>query len=234
MAVIHHTTLTPSKLELLTLWLPAQPWYLGKGREPELTKVGGFRLDDPKGEVGIEFIVVTDGSGDQLITYHVLLSYRGAPLDGAGHALVGTAEHGVLGRRWIYDGTHDPLVVGQLFALILGETKAQAQSLSNTPDPSVTRYFAENGRTAAIKSTTVSNGPHGTDLLVQVTDAPGLRTRQLTIQVQRVLQPDRGSSSTHATQFLGHITAGWLLPDGTKARDMFAVLLDAAFEPVTE
>lgn len=61
MAIIHHTTLVPSKIELLAAWLPAQPWYLHRGREPELTKIGGFRLDDPQGEVGIEFMVAADG-----------------------------------------------------------------------------------------------------------------------------------------------------------------------------
>ena len=52
MAVIYDTTMSPGKLELLTVWLPTQPWYLGGGHEPELAKVGGFRLDDPQGEVG--------------------------------------------------------------------------------------------------------------------------------------------------------------------------------------
>ena len=47
MAVIHHTTLTPSKLELLSAWLPGQPWYRDAGRAPELARAGGFRLDDP-------------------------------------------------------------------------------------------------------------------------------------------------------------------------------------------
>ena len=56
--------MTPGKLELLAAWLPARPWYLGTGHEPELAKAGGFRLDDPQGEVGIEFMVVTDASGD--------------------------------------------------------------------------------------------------------------------------------------------------------------------------
>jgi hypothetical protein len=52
MAVIHDTTMTPGKLELLAAWLPAQPWYRDRGREPELARAGGFRLDDPVGEVG--------------------------------------------------------------------------------------------------------------------------------------------------------------------------------------
>jgi hypothetical protein len=58
MAIIHHTTMSPGKLELLTAWLPAQPWYRQTGHQPELARAGGFRLDDPQGEVGIEFVVV--------------------------------------------------------------------------------------------------------------------------------------------------------------------------------
>lgn len=142
MAIIHHTTLTPGKLELLAAWLPAQPWYARTGRQPELSRAGGFRLDDPDGEVGIEFMVVTDSSGDRPCIYHVPLSYRGAPLDGAGDALIGTTEHGVLGTRWVYDGPHDPVLAGQLVALIQGEAEPQAQSVSNTPDRTVGSHFA--------------------------------------------------------------------------------------------
>ncbi|MFJ4779128.1 1,4-alpha-glucan branching protein [Streptomyces sp. NPDC088762] len=139
MAVIHRTTMTPGKLELLAAWLPAQPWYAGlPGRAPELAKAGGFRLDDPEGEVGMEFMVVTDTSGDSPVTYHVPLTYRGAPLEGAEQALVGTSEHGVLGRRWVYDGTHDPVLMAQLRALLRGEAVPQNQSESGTPDPTVT------------------------------------------------------------------------------------------------
>jgi hypothetical protein len=49
MAVIHQTTMSPTKLELLAAWLPGQPWYIGTGRAPDLARVGGFRLDDPRG-----------------------------------------------------------------------------------------------------------------------------------------------------------------------------------------
>src|ERR1700758_4031654 len=88
MSIIHRTTLVPSKMELLAAWLPAQPWYLHRGRKPELTRAGGFRLDDPQGEVGIEFMVVADGTGDGAVTYQVPLTYRSAALPGAGASLI--------------------------------------------------------------------------------------------------------------------------------------------------
>ncbi|MEU4652407.1 1,4-alpha-glucan branching protein [Streptomyces sp. NPDC023723] len=133
MAVIHLTTMSPTKLELLAEWLPAQSWYRD-GPDAELTKAGGFRLDDPAGEVGIEFMIVTGAAPG---AYFVPLTYRGAPLDGAEAALIGTSEHGVLGTRWVYDGVRDPVLVACLTALLRGETAAQAQSESDTPDPSV-------------------------------------------------------------------------------------------------
>ncbi|WP_042365136.1 maltokinase N-terminal cap-like domain-containing protein [Streptacidiphilus neutrinimicus] len=138
MAMIHHTTMTPTKLELLAQWLPRQPWYQGDGTT-DLRRAGGFRLDDPAGEVGIEFMVVTDGP----IAYHVPLTYRGAPLDGAEHALIGTSEHGVLGTRWLYDGVHDPVLQAQLAALLRGLTQPQMQGVSDTADPSVASELAD-------------------------------------------------------------------------------------------
>ncbi|MGW0703323.1 maltokinase N-terminal cap-like domain-containing protein [Streptomyces sp. NPDC002867] len=230
MAVIHHTTLTPSKLDLLASWLPAQPWYAGTGHRPELTKAGGFRLDDPQGEVGIEFMMVTDGSGNRPLTYHVPLSYRGAPLDGSDHALIGTAEHGVLGRRWIYDGTHDPVLVTQLLNAILGHAEPQTQDLSNTPDHSVTHHFSGTIDPAPIRSTAVTNRPDGTHLTVETTttaDPHSEPTTPLTIRVTRILPP-ADHSPAHPTQPQGHITAGWHSPHGTQDRGPLAVLYDQA------
>jgi hypothetical protein len=138
MATIHTgTTLSPGKLELLTDWLPRQPWY--RGSEPELSRAGGFRLDDPAGAVGIEFMVVVDATTDT--TYAVPMTYRAAPLEGAEAALIGTAEHGVLGTRWVYDAEHDPVAVTQLLAFIGGRVEAQHQSRSDTLDPSVGRTW---------------------------------------------------------------------------------------------
>ncbi|MFC6010283.1 maltokinase N-terminal cap-like domain-containing protein [Nocardia lasii] len=131
MAVIHRTTVTPSKLDLLTTWLPSRPWY--RGSAPRLRKAGGFRIDDPAGAVGIEFLLVVDESDGVL--YQVPLTYRGAPLAEA--VLVGTAEHGVLGRRWIYDATSDPVAIGAVADLLTGRTVAQAQNDSDTVDSTV-------------------------------------------------------------------------------------------------
>ncbi|MDW6066097.1 1,4-alpha-glucan branching protein [Streptomyces sp. FXJ1.4098] len=139
MASIHHTTMTPTKLELLSEWLPKQSWYVGNAETPELVKAGGFRLDDPEGAVGIEFMVVVDRAAQEPVAYLVPMGYRGAALEGApSEALIGTSEHGVLGTRWIYDGVHDPVVMAQLRALLHGEAVPQHQSRSDTPDPTVT------------------------------------------------------------------------------------------------
>ncbi|MEH1124347.1 CG0192-related protein [Micromonospora sp. CPCC 206061] len=114
MALIHKATLRPTKLELLAQWLPSQSWYQGK-TGAELTRVGGYRFDDPEGEVGIETMLVGDGGE---IVYQVPLTYRGAPLEDAEASLVGTTEHSVLGSRWVYDATADPVYAPELARMI--------------------------------------------------------------------------------------------------------------------
>ncbi|OIV36291.1 hypothetical protein BIV57_17105 [Mangrovactinospora gilvigrisea] len=137
MAFVHNTTLVPSKLDLLTGWLPDRPWYVPRPGGPALERVGGFRLDDPDGEVGIELMAAADGGAGGTV-YHLPLAYRGAPLPGApDDALLGTSEHGVLGTRWIYDGSRDPVLLAALLGLLAGRARAQAQRISDTPDPTV-------------------------------------------------------------------------------------------------
>lgn len=135
MAVIHRTSLVPGKTDLVAAWLPGRSWY--RGTTPRLRKAGGFRLDDPDGAVGIEVLLLADDSTATPVLYHVPLTYRGAPLPGADHALLGTAEHGTLGRRWIYDATRDPVAVAAVIGLLAGRTAAQAQNVSDTVDPTI-------------------------------------------------------------------------------------------------
>jgi len=217
MAIIHNTTLVPTKLELLTSWLPGCSWYLGGTSGPSLTKAGGFRLDDPDGEVGLEFLAATDDSGDEPVTYHVPLSYRAAPLPGGDGALIGTMEHGVLGRRWAYDGTRDPVMVAQIFAFLLGEAEPQAQNIHDTPDPSVTRSITGHTGTLPVEITGVQDEPRSTDITVRSTGAPG----PLMLRVNRVL---RANSPGLMTGTLGHITAEWADPRASRSRGRFIVL----------
>ncbi|MGW7261601.1 maltokinase N-terminal cap-like domain-containing protein [Streptomyces sp. NPDC054834] len=213
MAVIHHTVLKPSKLELLNSWLPSRQWYHGGADGPKLAKAGGFRLDDPRGEVGIEFIVVTDASAADLVTYLVPLTYRGAPLDGAEHALVGTMEHGVLGRRWAYDGCHDPVLVAQLLALIEGRAQAQDQNISDAPDREVIASCTGEGPLLA--DVTAIDDPEGTALITP---------QGTTLRLHRVLDPAPDGPSLPPQGGIGHITGCWRTPDGIRARGVFAVL----------
>ncbi|HEX3921852.1 MAG TPA: hypothetical protein VHY31_06180 [Streptosporangiaceae bacterium] len=127
MAKVHPgATLTPHFRDFLPGWVARQPWYLGTGT-PSLAPVGYFRLEDPAGQVGIETHLVTDGT----VLYQVPMTYRGtAVTDGAlaaAHALIATAEHSVLGTRWIYDGEADPIWRSELLRLV---------AISGVSDPS--------------------------------------------------------------------------------------------------
>ncbi|MGH3169056.1 MAG: maltokinase N-terminal cap-like domain-containing protein [Trebonia sp.] len=227
MSILHRTTLVPSKLELLTEWLPSRLWYADPGRTPSLVKAGGFRLDDPDGEVGIEFMVAVDTSGDGPVAYHVPMTYRGAPLDGAGNALIGIAEHGVLGRRWIYDGTRDPVLVTQLAALIQGAAEPQAQSINDTPDPTVLTRPAPGSPVPGVvfvpgAAFEASDAPDGTEVRVDVAAAG-----TLVVSVSRVLVPagdgdGAGEGEGGAPGTGGYVTAPWRRADDTTVRAVFA------------
>ena len=188
----------PSKLELLTDWLPRQHWSVGELTGPSLAKVGGFRLEDPAGAVGIEFMVVRDDAAAEVTAYLVPMTYRPAPLAGAEAHLIGTARHGVLGERWIYDGAQDPVLLTELAELIQGRASAQAQSQSNTPDATVHTVAAQ--------------------------AAPGER---LEICFSRLLRPEN-ETGPPAPAGLGWVTGLWTAPDGALIRSVFATARSAA------
>ncbi|WP_166787917.1 CG0192-related protein [Cryobacterium adonitolivorans] len=104
MALLHQADITPTKIDLLSSWAPAQPWFVGEAGV-SVTNLAAYRFDDPEGQVGIETILVTAGTGPVL---QVPVTYRDAPLAGAEAALIGTTQHSVLGERWVYDATGDP------------------------------------------------------------------------------------------------------------------------------
>jgi len=233
MAEIHRTTMTPTKLELLAPWLPGQRWYSGRGRLPRLSRVGGYRLDDPAGEVGIEFLVVAAESEGETTYYQVPLTYRGAPLAGAERALIGTSEHGVLGRRWIYDGAHDPVLAAQLLALVQGRAEPQAQGASNTPDPSVVGHASRPQVVTAVASRVLTGEQSNTSVIVDTVDADGRPAEPVIIKVFRALQdgdnPDvvvqsalSEAGSTQVPHSIGHVCGPWRTVDGGAAHGHLA------------
>ena len=105
-------TLSPSKRDLLVVWLPTQPWFHGDATGIEI--LGNYRFVDPDGDVGIETLLVRAGDA----TFQVPLTYRSEPLEEASEGLVGTMEHSTLGTRWVYDAPVDPAYVAELIRVI--------------------------------------------------------------------------------------------------------------------
>ena len=139
-----------------------------------------------------------------------------------GDALIGTAEHGVLGPRWIYDGTSDPVLLGQLVALIHGTVQAQAQSVSDTPDPSVVSHFSGTCPPVSVGLAAVASWPDGTDVRV----AP-----ELTIRVVRRLQPGTPEPAADMAGIPDYVEAGWLGPDGATVRGPLVIVRSGSAPP---
>jgi len=115
MAVLHEATLVPSKFEMLESWLPSQPWFDSR-ESTSVDAVGAYRFDDADGEVGIETHLLRGANGQ---TFQVPVTYREAPLNNAEFFLIGTTQHSVLGKRWVYEASGDVKYVTALAAVIL-------------------------------------------------------------------------------------------------------------------
>jgi hypothetical protein len=179
MALLHRATLRPGKLELLTAWLPDRPWYKGGG---DAVRVTGFRFDDPDGEVGIETLFVRAGDGPLL---QVPLTYRATPYPGGDAWLVGTAEHSVLGQRWIYDACGDPVYAAVLTNAILTGGH-QADEVLATEDGRLERR--EPGVFVAGGGTPGAEAPAVTSVVrVEDADPTTILTDVIELTVRRVL-----------------------------------------------
>lgn len=221
MATVHDVTLTPGKDDLVAAWIGEQRWYQAKGRTPRLRRLDSWRLDDPAGEVGIETLVYLDEASAEPVTYQVPLTYRGAPLAGHEHALVGELEHPVLGHRWVYDGPHDPVYVAQLLALVRGETQAQHGSLSDTPQPDVVGapHLAWTAPTTVLGTEVLRGEQSNTSVVVETPGDPVI------LKVFRTLAPGENpdivlqgalaaAGCPYVPLSVGHVAGAWASPDG--------------------
>ena len=189
MAIIHRADLRPSKLELVGGWAPTRPWgavAAGAGLE----QVAAYRFDDPAGEVGVETFVVR--AGDVLL--HVPLTYRGAPVREQEAHLVGTMEHSVLGRRWVYDACGDPVYVAALAGAVL-TGRPQAEEFVVVDDGRERRE--PTARVVGSGSAADAVGPLGALTVTDSADATTIRVDSWELVVRRVLDP--AATATGAT-----------------------------------
>ncbi len=122
MSLIYIADLKPSKDELIAAWIPRQPWAMNSDTSG-LERVGAYRFDDPAGAVGVETHLLRSASGT---VFQVPLTYRSEPLDGADAYVVGTTDHSILGKRWVYDGVGDPVYVSvTVHAIVDGAQQAE-------------------------------------------------------------------------------------------------------------
>lgn len=121
MALLHQATLSPTKLQLVTDYLDSMPW----GGTGDVEMIGGYRFDDPAGEVGVEALLVA--RDDRVL--HIPLTYRGAPLAGASEYLVSTMSHSALGDRWVYEAAADPVAIACFTRALRGEQPQAALEL---------------------------------------------------------------------------------------------------------
>ncbi|MER7071384.1 aminoglycoside phosphotransferase [Terrabacter sp. NPDC000476] len=228
MATIHRgASIVPSKTEIVTAWMPEQRWYHGKGHVPQLRRVGGFRFEDPDGEVGCETLLLADDAVSPAVVYQVPLTYRAAPLEGGEHALLGTMEHSVLGTRWVYDAPHDPVYVAGLVATILDSGVSDDAQASVGGNARATG--SSTGRVAGgVSSSTVLTGEQSnTSVICRMTAAGGGPGEPIIVKVFRTLQdgenPDvivqsalTGGGSDRVPMAVGHLAGAWDSPeDGT-------------------
>ena len=179
MAIVYRAELTPGKQEVVTAWLSRQPWS-GVEEGDSVEMIGAYRFDDPDEKVGIETHLVRRSDGTVL---QIPLTYRGAALAGAEGHLAAEMEHSVLGHRWIYDATGDPVYAAALARTIVrGQAGAEQfldvdGNLARLPHTVVVHGFGdEAGQAPAITTADPATAvePGAGHVTTIATDGPAL------------------------------------------------------------
>lgn len=209
----------------------SQRWYAAKGSTPALRRLAAWRLGDPGGEVGVETMIVADESGDDPVVYQVPLTYRGAPLASADHALVGVMEHSVLGRRWVYDAPHDPVYATQLLELVQGHVRAESSSADDTVEESVSGVPQPSwGAAVRVESSRVLTGEQSNTSVILDTVGDDGERRPLIVKVFRMLSPGENpdvvlqgalvdAGSRRVPTVVGSVVGAWPHPTPEGDRD---------------
>ncbi len=140
--------------------------------------------------MGVETLILADEAGPEPVVYQVPLTYRGEPLGSADHALVGTMEHSVLGRRWVYDGPHDPVYAAQLLELVQGRVQAASSKVPGAVEESVAGVPQPSwGTEVHVRTSRVLSGEQSNTSVILDCDLPDGHHTPLIVKVFRMLSP---------------------------------------------
>lgn len=128
MAIIHKATLSPSKLELIADYLPKQPWFIRRANRSWWAPTA-LTIPPVKSE--------SKPTSSQPATASTRFPSATAAtsLAGANDWLIGTMDHSVLGKRWVYDACADPVYIKALATAILTGQKEAEQFVDGESQP---------------------------------------------------------------------------------------------------
>lgn len=102
----------PGFFEILSNWLPHQPWFRTPRGRLSLTRVGGLRLPTPEGDADsrlfleLHIFEVAHAEGPERISVPIVLRSRPSALAGKS-AFIGKLSSPAHGELWVYDGAGD-------------------------------------------------------------------------------------------------------------------------------
>jgi maltokinase len=217
--------------DYLDAWMTRQRWYAGKSRAPKLEVIGGFGLADPEGFAVIRVYFVLDHAEHPLL-YQVPLTERSAPLPDGENALVASFDVET-GRRYIYDGPHDPAFAEALLRMILNdgeahETDGPAALNSGGPLVAHGHHTPDSVPVEFVASRVLSGEQSNTSIIFQTATADGTASAPIICKLFRALHhgdnPDvtltealGAAGSTVAPRSIGHLTGLWTdsgMPNG--------------------
>ena len=217
--------------DYLNAWMTRQRWFAGKSRAPELEVIGGFGLADSEGSAVIRVYLVLDHAEHPLL-YQVPLTERSVPLPGGENALVASFDVET-GRRYIYDGPHDPAFAEALLRMILNdgeahETDGPAALNSGGPLVAHGHHTPDSAPVEFVASRVLSGEQSNTSIIFQTATADGTASAPIICKLFRALHhgdnPDvtltealGAAGSTVAPRSIGHLTGLWTdsgMPNG--------------------
>lgn len=190
--------------QLLGRWMSRQRWYAGKGRMPQLRRVGEVALPGADPEAQVRLLLVVDDADPRRPVYQVpVVERRTSPPDSEAH-LIGTFD-----RRLLFDGPHDLAFASALLRSVTG-----GDDLGDVDVVASAVLSGEQSNTSVI----VSTRDHG-ELMIKV-----FRVAQFGKNPDVELQGELSAAGVpFVPHFSGALEGDWIDGDGRHGRGHLAI-----------